>query len=328
MLNVAEISGNQYGVGFPVDTPVMLGYFEGSDFVPVEEDYPDYDHLMNHVAVQMDSNDLQLYRTPVVMTLQGELEETEEEDGGEEGEEGEEEELSLDQLIALEDEYEDEYDDEDYDDEDDDELDLDLDEEEDDNGDGSSNEAMSRFMNASPVGKLDPKYNAQPDVTIFRPEGADGSNNDDYLPPLDAIVTAEDTRGLRKAHRRADRIIAHATDIKLIASFHYKKRNFHLVKLLEPLFIVGRRIHDIKGYYFNLLDAKDSAHVTPTLEHLLAARQDDDKRRVERGLSPTTAPLRNDASNDDGSASASGGGMKRANGGANRRSWRDRKKNN
>ena len=65
---------NNTGVGFPVDMPVMLTYFEGNELKPVLGDYPDYDHLMNHVAVQLDSNEFQLYRTPVVLTLQGEFE--------------------------------------------------------------------------------------------------------------------------------------------------------------------------------------------------------------------------------------------------------------
>ena len=44
----------------------------------------------------------------------------------------------------------------------------------------------------------------------------------------------------------------------MIASFHYKKKNFHLLKLLEPIFVVGKRIKDIKGYYFMLLDDEES----------------------------------------------------------------------
>ena len=61
-------------MGFPVDMPVMLTYFEGNELKPVLADYDDYDHLMNHVAVQLDGNEFQLYRTPVVLTLQGEFE--------------------------------------------------------------------------------------------------------------------------------------------------------------------------------------------------------------------------------------------------------------
>ena len=74
MLSVGKIEGVQYGVGFPVDMPVMLSYFEGNELIPVRPDYPDFDHLVNHVSNQLDSSDLQLYQTPVVLTLQGEFE--------------------------------------------------------------------------------------------------------------------------------------------------------------------------------------------------------------------------------------------------------------
>ena len=343
MLNLANIGEDQYGVGFPVDTPVMVGYFQGTEFMAVEEDYPDYDHLMNHVAVQMDSNDLQLYRTPVVLTLQGELDETDEEyedddDDEYDDDEEEEEELSLEELLALEDEY------------DDDDADEEYDEDEEDEGNDNDNDRdrdpVSKFMNESPVGKIDPKYNAQPDVTIFRPKG----DLDTSGLPEDAFVTEEDTKALRAAHKRADKIISFASDIKLIASFHYKKRNYHLVKLLEPLFIVGKRIHDIKGYYFNLLEGGESTRVTPVLEQLLADRNEEDKRRVEMGLSPSTAPVRDgggesgmEMDRDDIAVSTgrkgSGCSRKRLSsavvsdsddttkpGGGARRSWRDRKK--
>lgn len=336
MLNLADIGEDQYGVGFPVDTPVMVGYFEGTEFTAVEEDYPDYDHLMNHVAVQMDSNDLQLYRTPVVLTLQGELDEEDNDEYEDEGDEDDdeydddEEEMSLEELLALDDEYDD-----------DEEEDEDIDEEEEEGRPKGKEERdpMSKFMNESPVGKIDPKYNAQPDVTIFRPKGEVDTSG----LPEDAFVTEEDTKALKAAHRRADKIISFASDIKLIASFHYKKRNYHLVKLLEPLFIVGKRIHDIKGYYFNLLEGQESAQVTPVLEKLLAERNEEDKRRVKMGMSPSTAPIRDHGAGDDMemalgdlAPSSSSSGRRRRDGeekapssssaGSNRRSWRDRKR--
>jgi len=77
MLSVADIEGVQYGVGFPVDMPVMLCYFDGNELIPVRPEYPDYDHLVNHVSMQMDDNDFQLYKTPVALTLQGEFEDEE-----------------------------------------------------------------------------------------------------------------------------------------------------------------------------------------------------------------------------------------------------------
>lgn len=67
----SKVEDQQYGIGFPVDMPVMLTYFEGNELLPVKPDYPDYDHLINHVSVQMDFNECQLYKTPVVLTLQG-----------------------------------------------------------------------------------------------------------------------------------------------------------------------------------------------------------------------------------------------------------------
>ena len=54
-----------------------------------------------------------------------------------------------------------------------------------------------------------------------------------YKPSKKPFTHTQDTKSLKKAHRRADRIIEYAADVSLIASFHYKKKNFHLVKLLE-----------------------------------------------------------------------------------------------
>ena len=148
----------------------------------------------------------------------------------------------------------------------------------------------------------------------------------------DSFVTEEDTRNLRKAHRRADRIIEYAADVALIASFHHKKKNYHLVKLLEPIFIIGKRIEDIKGYYFTLLNDKESEKIVPILEDLLA------KRRMEP---PSPELLAAVSSKDKGSSTSStttsgGGGSdsdRNKNGegtgtgrASSRRSWRNRKK--
>ena len=67
-------------------------------------------------------------------------------------------------------------------------------------------------------------------------------------------------------------IIEYATDVALIASFHYKKRNFHLIKLLEPIFIIGKRIEDIKGYYFTLLNDNEGMVIAPIIEKLVVER--------------------------------------------------------
>jgi S-ribosylhomocysteine lyase LuxS involved in autoinducer biosynthesis len=70
-----------------------------------------------------------------------------------------------------------------------------------------------------------------------------------------------------------------------------QKKNFHLVKLLEPIFIVGSRIEDIKGYYFTLLGPDESSKVTPVLEELMLKRANENKykpppKAVKRGGEP------------------------------------------
>ena len=287
MLALGEIGGEQYGVGFPIDMPVSLTYFEGTELKPVKEDYPDFDHLVNHVSVQLENNDLFLYKTPVVLTLQGEFEEddmnevytptkrrngraeleeyrsstrfegtgvdSDAEDDDEGDDDSEAEEVSIADIIELEGlDNEDQYDD----DEDDDEFPEDEGEEQEEE---EEEENLKSFWNSSPAGKND-QMSSVPDLSIYRPEKPDLSDI-----PADAIVTDDDTKGLRRAHKKADRIIQYADDIKLIASFHYKKKNFHLVKLLEPMFLVGKRIMDIKGYYFTLLNDEDSAKVPLTI---------------------------------------------------------------
>jgi hypothetical protein len=52
---------------------------------------------------------------------------------------------------------------------------------------------------------------------------------------------------------RVDKIISYADDVKLIGSFHYKKNNYHILKLLEPIFIVGKKQPNILGYYYEIL---------------------------------------------------------------------------
>ena len=173
----------------------------------------------------------------------------------------------MDELVLLEgiddddeESYVDEYADYDDDEEDflEDELDDDDDddeeeEEEEEGGNDGLNQNMGSFWSSAPSGKMDEKYSQMADLSLS-PGLGDLSDV-----PDDAFVSDEDTRSLKKAHKRADRIIEHAADVALIASFHYKKKNYHLVKLLEPIFIIGKRINDIKGYYFTLLDEKEGA---------------------------------------------------------------------
>lgn len=302
MIAIADIDNAQYGVGYPIDMPVALTYFDKDELKPVKPDHPDYDHLINHVSTQLEGNDLSLFRTPVVLTLQGEFEDEDfnvlfpttqssvgssdqDSDGGdyEDDTESEEVELTLSELMAkerrlMETEPDDDEDDEDGDDDDDEEEDgveehkfdigagssaaitsirhsksstnnqppshsRQVDENygnDEDNGDSSSendNANMSSFYHDLPFDPSPSQKDAllqshnTADVSVIRGGGAEQGRP--IAIPEDAIVTAEDTRGLNREHKFADRIISHATDMTLMGSFHYKKRNFHLVRLLE-----------------------------------------------------------------------------------------------
>ena len=301
MLSLGEIDGTQYGVGFPVDMPVMLSYFEDDELKPVRPEYPDYDHLVNHVSMQMDDNDFQLYKTPVVLTLQGEFEDEElnqivegiddwgdeafdEKFGHEDINEGDEEdeELTLKELLEIENIDGDWDDDEDFGDDFNDEEEADEDADDADNPDGNES-----FWNSSPVGKMTAEMESIDDFTIIR--AGTGAVDDKNVVAQESLVSDEDTKSLRRAHRRADRIMEYASDIKLIASFNYKKKNFHLIKLLEPIFIIGKRIKDIKGYYFTLLEDEEAARITPQLEELITNQRNDRSKYAPLGKSTRTS---------------------------------------
>ena len=60
----------------------------------------------------------------------------------------------------------------------------------------------------------------------------------------------------------------------------------HTHTCTQPIFIIGKRIDDIKGYYFTLLDEKESTTITPILETLLA-------KRSASGIAPTPQKVKN-----------------------------------
>jgi len=198
----------------------------------------------------------------------------EEEDDDDDDDDDDEEELTLEEVMKIENIDEDFDDDDEWVDGDDD--DVEDDEDYSDTIDGENDENVSSFWNSAPTGRLSEELRGLDDVTIMGKAKGDLSSI-----PEDSIVSAEDTKGLKKAHRKADRIMEYADDLKLIASFHYRKRNFHLVKLLEPIFIVGKRIMDIKGYYFTLLPDDEAALISPQIESLIMSQGNDPKRFEE-----------------------------------------------
>lgn len=221
IISSTSINGTEYGIGYPIDMPVMLTYFENNQLLPVKPDYPNYDHLINHVTTQLDGNDLELLNTPMVLTLQGDFEDDDfnninpfcitntnnghsstlatsvsAETETEEEESTIEEILQTDKFIPISiDNHETEY--------------------ETENENNTGIESVVYTIHKAP----------HPTTTI----------NTSILSdiPMEAIVTVEDTESLQKSHQFAEHIIKYAKDIKLIGSFHYAKSNYHLVRLLE-----------------------------------------------------------------------------------------------
>lgn len=220
MVALGSIGGKQYGVGFPIDMPVMLTYFDANELRPVHPTFPNYDHLVNHVAVQLSDSEIQLYKTPVVLTLQGDFEEEDMNSNFVRCSVDKMEEMTMEEALELANNDVDDEEDFDEDDDDDDDNDVDdddvddfddgsddeyTDDDEDDNSDGIDLGGVSTsgsFWNNSPAGKHTRDMDNIPDFAIYRPKIPNLTNI-----PEDAFVSTEDSRGLRLAHRKADKII-------------------------------------------------------------------------------------------------------------------------
>jgi hypothetical protein len=245
LIGVKDIDGKEYGVGYPVDTPVMITYFQGKQLLPVRADSPEYDDLVQHISGQLEDSDLQLCKTPVVLTLHGDLDGTDDEEADEcghtcthghhathgEGSAADDagEEVSLEELLQDADFVADEAAEES-------EVEQQCHSNFDatDEGSPASGDAgdLSTFLE-QPAHNGAATHNGQtkePGFTIHH-SNADGLTASDI--PEEALVTEEDERNLLRAHRKADRIMKYAADMKLLGSFHFKKQNFHLVRLLE-----------------------------------------------------------------------------------------------
>jgi hypothetical protein len=219
MIRLSEIGNYQYGVGYPVDMPVMLTYFEDDKLLPVRETFPDYDHLVSHVGNQLEGNDFLLCRTPIVLTLQGEFEDDTMNEVFSVQERVSNDELLPEDVLGKNKGHCNYF-------------------EESENADPNCSQSekeppgsnLNTFWNSSPAAKQS-QLNEISSLQLYRPKVADVSDI-----PLDAFVTEEDSESLQRDHQKAEKLIRYAVDMKLIASFHYKKRNFHLVKLLEVKF--------------------------------------------------------------------------------------------
>jgi hypothetical protein len=228
MLALGEVDGNIYGVGYPIDTPVMLTYFEGNELIPVKEGHSDYDNIISYVANQLEKDDVQLFQTPVVLTMQGDFEDDDEPEAyaplefmNAESEVEEElvdrnndnkEEMTVEDILAMEG-WDDEDEGEDIDDGDE-LLDLDNDEEEDeddndeededayDDEEEDDDEDKDAYGNDEDKNDVDDDdddtipHKQGPDFVLFRSPSSDASTIQKEL-----LVTKQDARLFQKAHR-------------------------------------------------------------------------------------------------------------------------------
>jgi hypothetical protein len=245
LIGVKDVDGKEYGVGCPVDTPVMITCFQGKQLLPVRADSPEYDDLVQHISGQLEDSDLQLCKTPVVLTLHGDLDGSEDEEtsecgdacthdhhvthGGGNASEDTGEEVSLEDLLQDADFVADEAAEES-------ELEQQSHSNFDATAEGSPASSDADGLNAfleQPAHDgttIHSGQTEQPGFTIH-PSNTGGLTPSDI--PEEALVTEEDERSLLRAHRKADRIMKYAADMKLLGSFHFRKKNFHLVRLLE-----------------------------------------------------------------------------------------------
>jgi hypothetical protein len=69
MLSCIRIDNEEYGVGFPADSPVALAYYDNTTLLWINSSYPMYQDILDHITAELDNQDIELYHTPVVLTM-------------------------------------------------------------------------------------------------------------------------------------------------------------------------------------------------------------------------------------------------------------------
>ena len=98
----ATVNGTQYCVALPIFSPVAICYHKGERLIPVENECELMDRLYDFLAPTLEQEDLFLIRSPVCLTLDGDLG-----DLGEEGEFSEEELAGWEEFDSEEDPWQD-----------------------------------------------------------------------------------------------------------------------------------------------------------------------------------------------------------------------------
>jgi len=98
----ATVNSTNYCVALPIFSPVALCYHKGARLIPVENECELMDRLYDFLAPTLEQEDLFLIRSPVCLTLDGDLG-----DLGEEGEFSEEELAGWEEFDSEDDPWED-----------------------------------------------------------------------------------------------------------------------------------------------------------------------------------------------------------------------------
>jgi hypothetical protein len=75
LIGIASVGQKEYGIGFPVHSPVELIYIENKKLHRINSDFPNYLQLLEYIDSQLGQYELNLQPTPMFLTLAGDLEE-------------------------------------------------------------------------------------------------------------------------------------------------------------------------------------------------------------------------------------------------------------
>lgn len=234
MVYNARVNGTEYGIGYPIDTPVGITYFERGEIMQVESDYPRFDKLYEYIRNHLSGNDVDLINSALVMTMQGNF-------ASEElnemfplyapphiNEDESSKELPARQLYGKE--YQDLMFSKELDEPDEYEYQKSRkhDVSERSSGNDDEEEGDDEYIDDEENDDSDDDSESQ-EVDEGPPDSAHSAFHEVPKPEL----SEDELRELRLKHKVADRVIGRSVDLKLMGSFYFEKKVYHLVQFLE-----------------------------------------------------------------------------------------------
>jgi hypothetical protein len=209
LFGIYSTTKSQIGIGVPVEEPVYIFSLDRNKLkflspVPIGSAIDNgtndrYEEVVGYISKQLEQYGASLTATPLFPTLTG-VDHFEE--AGKDGEADVEEEENEDESDAT---YEVN------------EIDANVEDE-------SFEDVLEREIQS---------LNSEERLTRKISEGGFISS-----PLSDAVVTEEDEKWLEKEAALVDRIVSsYAVDVKYFASFHYKKKNYHILRMIEVKYL-------------------------------------------------------------------------------------------